>query len=80
MKENNLKTLSAYYKSLKEMEDKFTDMMIEEELNFEKLPESDQHGEPGERLGFEIDALDNIIYLVGEVTRFIEENLEDRLS
>ena len=46
MNENNLKTLSSYYKSLKEMENKFTDMMIEEEKNFDKLPKSDQAGEP----------------------------------
>ena len=80
MNENNLKTLSSYYKSLKEMENKFTDMMIEEEKNFDKLPKSDQAGEPVKRLGFEIDALDNTIYLLSEVTGFIEENLDDRLS
>lgn len=54
--------------------------MIEEEKNINKFLKSDQAGEPVERLGFEIDALDNTIYLLSEVTGFIEENLDDRLS
>ncbi len=42
--------------------------------------EGDKEGEPGDRLGFEIDALDNIDYLIGEVIHFIEDNLGDRLK
>ena len=80
MKRTNLETLAACYKTLKEMQDTFDNMMCEEERAFDALSESDQEGEPGERLGFEIDAFDNISYLIFEVTDFIEQNLGDRLG
>ena len=80
MKQTNLETLAACYKSLKEMQDTFDNMMCEEEQAYNALSKSDQEGKPGERLGFEIDAFDNISYLILEVTNFIEENLGDRLG
>ena len=80
MNTSNLETLSACYKSLKEIQERLIKVMAEEDKNFDLLPKSDQEGEAGEKLGFEIDALDNIDYLLGEVITFIEENLGDRLS
>ena len=80
MKQTNLETLAACYKTLMEMQETMEEMMIEEENAFNALPESDQEGEPGERLGFEIDAFDNINYLLFEVTDFIEQSLGDRLG
>lgn len=80
MKISNLETLSASYKSLKEIQKKLQDVMIDEENELEKLSESDHKGEPGAQLGFEIDALDNIDYLIDQVIDFIEENLGDRLN
>jgi hypothetical protein len=79
MKITNLETISASLKSLKEIQGKLQDAMIDEENEYEKLSESDRQGEPGDQLGFEIDALDNIDYLIDEVITFIEENLGDRL-
>ena len=80
MKQTNLDTLAACYKTLVKMQDTFDDMMCEEEKAFDALSKSDREGEPGERLGFEIDAFDNISYLIFEVRTFIEENLGDRLG
>lgn len=80
MKTTSLETLSASYKSLKEIQDRLLNVMAEENVNYDLLPKSDQEGEIGEALGFEIDALDNIDYLLGEVITYIEENLGDRLS
>ena len=79
MKKENIETISAYLATLKAMQEKVVDMENEEDRNYELLPEIDKEGEPGDRLGFEIDALDNIDYLIGEVIRFIEDNLGDRL-
>jgi hypothetical protein len=80
MTSTNLETLSACYRSLKEIQERLLNVMTEEDRNFDLLPKSDQEGEAGEKLGFEIDALDNIDYLLGEVISFIEENLGDRLG
>lgn len=73
-------TLSACYRSLKEIQDKLGKVMKEEEEAFDQLQKDDQEGEAGETLGFEIDAFDNIDYLLGEVISFIEENLGNRIS
>ena len=75
MKKVNQETVSACYKSLKAIQKTLVDVMIDEDREFEKLPESDQAGEPGETIGFEVDALDNVDYLLDEVITFIEENL-----
>ena len=80
MKRINLETVSAGLKSLKRIQGKMQDVMIDEEKEYEKLSESERKGEPGAQLGFEIDALDNIDYLIDEVITFIEENLGDRMS
>ena len=80
MKNNNLRTLSASLSSLKEIQGKLQDVMIDEEKNYDQLSQSEQEGEPGEKLGFEIDTLDNIEYLLDEVISFIEDNLGDRLQ
>ena len=80
MKKENIETIATYLATLKAMQDKFADMENEEDRNYELLSESDKAGEPGDRLGFEIDALDNIDYLIGEVISFIEDNLGDRLK
>lgn len=76
MNTNNQGILSSCYKSLKEIQETLSKAMNEEEKAFDKLPESDQTGEQGEQLGFEIDAFDNIIYLLEEVVSFIDENLD----
>lgn len=80
MKKENIETIATYLATLKAMQDKVVDMENEEDKNYELLSESDKASEPGDRLGFEIDALDNIEYLIGEVISFIEDNLGDRLK
>lgn len=80
MNTSNLETLSECYKSLKEIQERLLKVMSEENINFDLLPKSDQEGEAGEKLGFEIDALDNIDYLLGEVITYMDENLGDRLG
>ena len=80
MKKENIETIATYLATLKAMQDKVVDMENEEDRNYELLSESDKAGEPGDRLGFEIDSLDNIDYLIGEVISFIEDNLGDRLK
>lgn len=80
MKQTSLETLSASYKSLKEIHQTLVNVMCEEEKEYDKLSKSDRQGEPGEILGFEIDAFDNIDYLLDQAITFIEENLGDRLG
>ena len=80
MKKTNLETLSSCYNSLKGIREKLVNVMSEEEENFNLLPDKEKEGEAGDELGFEIDALDNIDYLLGEVITFIEDNLGDRLG
>ena len=80
MKKTNLETLSTSYKSLKEIHGTISNMVSDEEKNYDQLSQNEQEGEPGEKLGFEIDALDNIEYLLDEVISFIEDNLGDRLQ
>lgn len=73
-------TLSACYRSLKEIQDKLGKVMKEEEDAFDRLQKDEQEGAAGETLGFEIDAFDNIGYLLDEVISFIEENLGDCIN
>lgn len=80
MKQTSLETLSASYKSLKEIHQTLVNVMCEEEKEYDKLSKDDRQGEPGEILGFEIDAFDNIDYLLDQAISFIEENLGDRLG
>lgn len=80
MKKENIETIATYLATLKAMREKVVDMENEEDRNYDLLSESDKAGEPGDLLGFEIDALDNIDYLIGEVISFIEDNLGDRLK
>ncbi len=80
MNNTHRETLVACYKSLKEIQEKLDHVMKEEEEAFDRLQKDDQEGEAGDTLGFEIDAFDNIDYLLGEVISFIEENLGDRIS
>ena len=80
MKKTNLESVSASLKSLKEIRGTISKIMCDEEKNYDQLSQSEQEGEPGEKLGFEIDALDNIEYLLDEVISFIEDNLGDRLQ
>ena len=80
MNKTNQETLSACYKSLKEIQETLTKVMAEEEAAYDQLLETERAGEPGEILGFEIDAFDNIDYLLDQVITFIEENLGDRLG
>ena len=79
MKKSNLETLSASYKSLKEIHGTVSKIMCDEEKHYDQLSKSEREGEPGDTLGFEIDALDNIEYLLDEAISFIEDNLGDRL-
>ncbi len=79
MNNTHRETLSACYNSLKEIQAKLSNVMREEEETFDRLKKDDQEGEAGETLGFEIDAFDNIDYLLGEVITFIDENLGDRI-
>lgn len=80
MNKTNQETLSTCYKSLKEIQETLTKVMAEEEAAYDQLLETERAGEPGETLGFEIDAFDNIDYLLDQVITFIEENLGDRLG
>ena len=80
MKTNNLETLSASYKSLNEIRGTISKMLCDEEKHYDQLSQSEREGEPGDTLGFEIDALDNIEYLLDEAISFIEDNLGDRLQ
>ena len=80
MKKENIETIATYLAALKEMQENVVIMENEEDKNYDLLSEADKAGEPGERLGFEVDALDNIDYLIGEVISFIEDNLGDRLK
>ena len=79
MKKSNLEALSASYKSLKEIRGTVSKIMCDEEKHYDQLSQSERDGEPGDTLGFEIDALDNIEYLLDEAISFIEDNLGDRL-
>ena len=79
MKKTNLETLSASYKSLKEIRGTVSKIMCDEEKHYDQLSQSERDGEPGDTLGFEIDALDNIEYLLDEAISSIEDNLGDRL-
>ncbi len=79
MNNTHREILSACYQSLKEIQEKLSKVMREEEETFDRLQKDDQEGEAGETLGFEIDAFDNIDYLLGEVITFIDENLGDRI-
>ena len=80
MKQTSLETLSTSYKSLKEIHQTLVNVMCEEEEEYDKLSKGDREGEPGDTLGFEIDAFDNIDYLLDQAITFIEENLGDRLG
>ena len=79
MNNTHREILSACYQSLNEIQEKLSKVMREEEETFDRLQKDDQEGEAGETLGFEIDAFDNIDYLLGEVITFIDENLGDRI-
>ena len=80
MNQTNLEILSSCYKSLNEIRETLCNVMTEEEGHFDQLTQSEREGEPGDKLGFEIDALDNIDYLLGVAITFIEDNLGDRLE
>ena len=79
MDNSHRETLTACFISLKEIREKLDKVMTEEEEAVGRLQKDDQEGEAGETLGFEIDAFDNIDYLLGEVISFIEENLGSSL-
>lgn len=80
MKQSYIETLSASFKSLKEIRSTVSKIMCDEEKHYDQLSQSEREGELGDTLGFEIDALDNIEYLLDEAISFIEDNLGDRLS
>ncbi|MBR4134001.1 MAG: hypothetical protein IKU04_05710 [Bacteroidales bacterium] len=79
MDKTSQETLSKCFNSLKVIHETIIKMMNNLEQDYDKLPESEQEGETGEQLGFEVDALDNVDYLLDEVITFMEENLGDRL-
>lgn len=79
MDKTSQETLTKCFNSLKEIQESVIDMMNKLEQDYDKLPESEQEGETGERLGFEVDALDNVDCLLDELISFMEENLGDRL-
>ncbi len=80
MKQSYIETLSASFKSLKEIRSTVSKIMCDEEKHYDQLSQSEREGELGDTLGFEIDALDNIECLLDEAISFIEDNLENRLS
>ena len=80
MDKTSQETLSHCFNSLKEIQETVIGIMDKLEQDYESLPESEQAGKAGEQLGFEVDALDNVDYLLDEVITFMEENLGDRLK
>lgn len=80
MKQSYIETLSASFKSLKEIRSTVSKIMCDEEKHYDQLSQSEREGELGDTLGFEIDALDNIECLLDEAISFIEDNLGNRLS
>lgn len=80
MKQSYIETLSASFKSLKEIRSTVSIIMCDEEKHYDQLSQSEREGELGDTLGFEIDALDNIECLLDEAISFIEDNLGNRLS
>ena len=79
MKQSYIETLSASFKSLKEIRSTVSKIMCDEEKHYDQLSQSEREGELGDTLGFEIDALDNIECLLDEAISFIEDNLGNRL-
>ena len=80
MDKTSQETLSKCYNSLKEIQETIVNMLNKLDHDYDSLPESEQAGKAGEQLGFEVDALDNVDYLLDEVITFMEENLGDRLK
>ena len=80
MDNTSQETLLKSYNSLKEIKETVIGIMNKLDHDYDSLLESEQAGKIGEQLGFEVDALDNVDYLLDEVITFMEENLGDRLK
>lgn len=80
MDKTSQETLTKCFNSLKEIQETIIIMINKLDQDFDNLPESEQAGKIGEQLGFEVDALDNVDYLLDEVITFMEDNLGDRLK
>ena len=79
MDKTSQEALTNCFNSLKEIQETIVNMMNKLDHDYDNLPESEQEGETGEQLGFEVDALDNVDCLLDEVITFMEENLGDRM-